>query len=361
MADFQKLGPHGIQATGDVLTWAAKAPIVKAVGSPNILRVARPDAIKIWRWYFEIQDINRNGAFILEAALGHLGDAPCDLIELYNETAQHGYEGLDRYITFHEEAVAYLESIRPDLPASQRNLQILGYSFSTGCPEQADWELLRRRKYGGVKVIGLHCYWGRQGYTEWHALRYRKAHEWTEGDHPPFVISECGIDAIEGGPKGWKLWPMSGQQYLDQLKGYDTELAKDTYVIGGTPFTGGPTPDWNNFNTDELLGMMKLTPLAPVLTIPKYPQEEPMPDNPIHNMLKDIWTRQGANWNDEDAFCQTALALAGLNGEIIYPMPSKDGNWQNLTSYPGYIVAYMNPVYSYNQATGEVFKGLPPF
>ncbi len=282
MSDFQKTGPHCIKASRDALHWARQAPIVKAVNDTTPLRVARPDAIRIYRRYFSSQLITRAGEEVVVDVLLALGDATCDFIELYNETAQHGYEGLDRYITFHAEAVAYLESIRHTLPTQQQYIQILGYSFSTGCPEQADWELLRRRRYGGVRAIGMHCYWGRRGFTPWHALRYRQAHEWTEGDHPPFIITECGIDRIEDGYPGWKLVPnMTGQQYLDQLKGYDAELCKDAYVIGATPFTAGPTSDWNSFETDGLVGMMRLTPLAPALSIPTYEptaleEEEPV-------------------------------------------------------------------------------------
>lgn len=277
MADFQRMGPHVIKATGDALNWARQAPIVKALNDPSPLRAARPDAIKIYRKFFPVQDINRPGGEVVDEVMAALGDAPCDLIELYNETAQHQYENLDRYITFHEEATSWLETLRPHLVSHRQHIQILGYSFSTGCPEQEDWELLRSRNYGGVKVIGIHEYWGRQGFTEWHALRHRNAHKWTEGDHPPFCITECGIDAIEGGTKGWKLMPgLTGQQYLDQLKGYDAEIGKDAYVVGATPFTAGPTPDWSNFETDSLVGMMRLTPQAPALSIPPYQQEAPV-------------------------------------------------------------------------------------
>jgi hypothetical protein len=78
-------------------------------------------------------------------------------------------------------------------------------------------------------------------------------------------------------------------------------------------------------------------------------------------MIRDIFNRQGANWNPDDAFGAYILNEAKTKGRVIYPMPSKDGSWQNLSSYPGYIVAYTNPVLSYKQATGVVKEGLPPF
>lgn len=56
----------------------------------------------------------------------------------------------------------------------------------------------------------------------------------------------------EGGTVGWKLSGITGEEYVRLLKAYDTELQRDDFVLGATVFTAGPTPDWANFDTDEI-------------------------------------------------------------------------------------------------------------
>ncbi len=267
MTTFYKTGPHVIRATTDASRWTSKAPIVKAVDQTLTLRRARPDALKIYRKYFAIQDIARHGASVASEVVAALGDAPCDVVELYNETNQHMYENLSRYVEFTREAVEWLTEHRPDLV-------LAAFSFSTGCPELEDWLYISSENFAGSRLIALHEYWGRRGFTPWHALRHRTIHNWLNGHHPPFVITECGIDNVEDGARGWKKFGISPQTYLQQLIEYDHLIQNDEYIVGATPFTSGATPDWSSFDTDGLVGHMALDPLAPGLAIPSYEESK---------------------------------------------------------------------------------------
>lgn len=93
----------------------------------------------------------------------------------------------------------------------------------------------------------------------WHCLRYRRtvAELRAAGFKiKPLIIGECGID---GGvepvyrPKtGWKTF-VSEDEYLSELKWYDSELMKDDYVEAATIFTAGPNDEWMDFEVTESL------------------------------------------------------------------------------------------------------------
>ncbi len=240
------LGPHVILSTPSGTDWLRRCGIMKSIDNRQALHEATTAHTRIFRHYFANQDINRNGANVAAEVLASLGDAPANFIELYNEVAVKLGAGLERHVALTAEAVAYLKVTRPDLT-------IVGYSIPTGNIEQADWDYLRAHQFGDVQVIGWHSYWGNSGFTLDNALRYRQF--WRPGD-PTLVLSECGHDKVEGGKGGWKLDGISAEQYASELTAYDLMIAQDHYVLGATPFTSGPTPDWANFDMD---------PIAPLL------------------------------------------------------------------------------------------------
>ena len=263
---MSKIGPHVIKPTGDALDWARVAPVVKALDDTTALKQSPRATVRIFRRYFPDQNVGLPGGAIVEAVLRALGDAPATHVEAFNECFQRLGQGLERHVDFTAEAVVRLRQLRPDLT-------LVGYCFSTGQPEQTDWDYLRQHEYGGATCIGIHEYWGGQGFTPWHALRHRTAHEWTQGDHPLFLITECGRDRVEGGKGGWKADGLTREAYYAELQAYEQELLKDPYVIAATPFTGGPTPDWENFTTDPLSGWLAAaaTPLPPTPEVPTVP------------------------------------------------------------------------------------------
>lgn len=184
-----KLGPHAIRPTPEAVDWARVAPVVKAIDDTTALRQATRATIRLFRHYFPLQDIERPGADVAAEVLRGLGDAPATHVELFNETAQRLGQGLERHVEMTREAIAYVAQHRPDLT-------VVAFCFSTGNPEREDWEYLRARRYGNARVIGLHQYFSKNGFTLYNGLRHRLVHEWTEGDHPPFIVNECGIDDV---------------------------------------------------------------------------------------------------------------------------------------------------------------------
>lgn len=323
MTVVAKLGPHGIKASPDTLVWARVAPVVKALDDAEPIRQAAKATIRIYRRYFPNQDVHRNGGSVVQEVLQALGTAPATHIELYNECFQRLGQGLQEYVAFTWEATTYLERVRPDLA-------LVGFCFSTGNPEQTDWEYLRENRYGGAKVIGLHEYWGAQGFSTWNALRYRRVHEWTQGDHPPFLVTECGRDRVEGGHGGWKADGLTEDAYLAELRAYEAELMRDPYVLAATPFTCGPTPDWASFDMDPFADDLAAT-TGPLPTPP--PQEPTVPDVVLSVPMRHSHAAEG-NWGAGEPF-------GPVKGVVIHSTGGSGTTLEN--EYTGTINWFQNP------------------
>jgi lysozyme len=224
------MGPHAILSSSAALTWAAVAPLAKALDNTQILTAAQPSAIKVFRHYFAVQNLDdaAGTANAIIAALNGYRD-PNLYVEVWNEA---------------HPTVAQLGAVVPLLHAA--GVKVAGGSWGTGDYTAADWEI---PKQAGCDATAVHCYWGTQGFTLWEALRYRQF--WQAGDLP-VLISECGFNAVEGGVSGWHLGGLSATQYTNELVSYAQTIAQDAYVLGATPFTSGPTPDWANYEVDSI-------------------------------------------------------------------------------------------------------------
>lgn len=246
-----KLGVHIIRPTAAAMKLAAHMPVVKAIDSTAPLQAAQPGAIKVYRLY--LTDAEQNDylygvdggvrlANRVMYALNGYRDANL-YVELLNEKGQRLHNGLIEHVRMMKEAVPILHTA---------GLKVAGFSFSTGNPEREDWEYLRIHQFCGVDAIAIHTYWGNYGLTVYNALRYRMVHTWLNGVHPPFVITECGRDAVEGGRAGYKLDGITDDVYLHELSLYAHALNDDEYVLGATIYTAGATPDWAYFDIDDL-------------------------------------------------------------------------------------------------------------
>lgn len=173
-------------------------------------------------------------------------------------------------------------------------------SFSTGVPEWEDIPAFlpavrAARQHGGV--LSLHEYDaptmqrsvgaglpGRPSYPDRGALtlRYRWWYEdylKPQGLVIPLIITEAGVDGQVGnrpGPKGlgwrdfdgyWRDVGLGGDPlafYLQELAWYDSELRKDSYVLGWTLFTVGPMNDhWRSFDVTPYLRQLATTVVVP--------------------------------------------------------------------------------------------------
>lgn len=250
------LGPHVIRPTSAALTWARRAKLVKVLDDTTALQAAPADALRIFRHYFGDQSLTASPASIADAIIDALAGYrhPNLYVEApFNEAYQELGQGLEAYVALTAQVTALLHAA---------GLKVAGFCFGTGHPDLHAWTYLKAHGFAGVDAIALHEYWGSQGFTGWNALRYRKAHALLGAGHPPFVITECGRDTVEGGAGGWRVCGLTGQQAASEINAYGDETARDPYVLGVTPFTAGPTPGeppkgWDPFDLDDISGLIR--------------------------------------------------------------------------------------------------------
>ena len=257
-----KLGPHHILRGDD--SWARVAPVLKAVGDPGILTVAREDAVRIFRrvWDEAQQDEilrrldhDRVHREILDALGGYRH--PRLYVEALNEVPK----------SWRGQYIELLALVVPRL--HEAGLKVAGPSWATGDYETEDWDAFRAVGWCDLDLIALHAYWSTRGQTRWNASRWGTY--WSKGD-PPVVVTECGRDRVRDGDahvnEGWLPLDNSGKYgyaagsqqvtadaFIEELAVYDRVLEVMPEVVGATPFTCGPTRDWadKGFDMDPLV------------------------------------------------------------------------------------------------------------
>jgi GH25 family lysozyme M1 (1,4-beta-N-acetylmuramidase) len=265
---LSRLGPHDLRGLPAGLLWASKASIVKSVGSTAAIRVAPEHALRVYRWpWNEVeQDLIlklTDASSLVGKILSGLGGYrhPNLWVELLNEVHR---DRSPEYRALALEAVPVLHA---------HGLKVALPSWSTGSYEQEDWDGWRAIGWAGADAIALHAYWGALGPTIYNGLRWRRY--WRPGDLP-VLITETGIDAIEGSRGGWKMSGLTDEQYLRDLVAYDAEIAKDPYVLGACVFTTSPThdehSDWRPFGVDALC--QRLADLSASTPAPPAPPQE---------------------------------------------------------------------------------------
>jgi len=248
-----RLGPHVIVPTEQAIFWAERANTVlnfdgSGLGVSALL--AAPDsALRIFRHYFQNQDLGRSGVDVANDVLAALGGYrhPNLYAQLYNERGHDMASGVPDLLRLTQEAVPVLHAA---------GVKVAGFAFSTSWPDFESWMFLAANGFGGVDAIILHEYWAWGGFTLENALHHRQLHQWAPA-HPPFIIGECGRDNIpaegSGGQAGWQRQGVSPADYVAELIDYDSRILEDGYVLGATAFTNGPTPDWTAFDLDGLV------------------------------------------------------------------------------------------------------------
>jgi len=268
----------------------AKAPllragIVKAIGEVGVLKLAKPTAMKIYRPRIPqsaeqfAADPYRQGQECAATAIAELGgwNDPHLYVETWNEPP--GQRGPDR-----EKLLTLVRGFSDHCHA--QGYRVAGYCFATGNPEPEDVRYYAANGWGGVDLVAYHGYWGNQGLTDWHALRYRKIWTWSGGRCPPIVITESGRDAIEGGKRGWRN-SCSEQQYRSELAQYRAALSSDQRqgipVVGSTPFVWSPTAEWQPFDMEPFGDLIGDWEVNWALVSPAKPKEATMAVTRIGN------------------------------------------------------------------------------
>jgi len=131
---------------------------------------------------------------------------------------------------------------------------VAGFSWSTGNPTDAKWDMIVPYMAEAAAAVDLHSF--HEYYSPWALTsewgRYRKF----EQAMPPYarkpvIITECGFDAT-GQPNGGYLGKLTDAEYLDILKQYDQVLLQDPYLLGSTIFQWGDG-SWPSFDISPII------------------------------------------------------------------------------------------------------------
>ena len=71
----------------------------------------------------------------------------------------------------------------------------------------------------------------------------------------PIIIGELGYAADSA--HGYLSGGSSSTQFTDWLTWYDSEIKKDSSVLGATLFQSGDGGTWQSFNVDSIMGWLK--------------------------------------------------------------------------------------------------------
>ncbi len=131
---------------------------------------------------------------------------------------------------------------------------------------------LRRGKELGA-ILSVHAYWENADPSQdkYNALRYREAYKIVPADAQiPVVISEASSgNGYDTGKKG--------QAWVDDMAKYDTELMKDTYVLGACGYQLGGQESNLRSALPQYAAYIAKTPtvLAPIAPSPTSPVDTP--------------------------------------------------------------------------------------
>ncbi len=191
-----------------------------------------------------------------------------DALEYKNEWRQYLSEDLARRVR-EEHVFAKL--------CHDYGVLFIGGSLSVGSSEKEDILYYLQQGWGGMDLLGLHCYWQRNKPQDyWTAEWYLQIHEWTNGNHPPMALTEWGIDNVDNAGAGWIAQGISGEDYTRQL---DTNAARlPWYIKWAFIFGHCMTKVWEKFDTRTITSVLidgihdDTVPVAPIIMPPAQPQ-----------------------------------------------------------------------------------------
>jgi hypothetical protein len=230
----------------------------------------------------------------VEMLLGRLNEAPwVRAVELPNEPAIPDLESCRRLAEFTHEACRLLV-VRGFKPGAL----VLSTGNPAGPPEnplptiREKWRLLgpalEQAAYYVKHEYGMRRMAPPDG---WHLLAYRRDVQYLREFGyrvPPILITETGID-YDANPNlaGWAAQGITEDEYLGQLRWYDTELQKDPEVLMATPFIWLDY-NWPSFSIPESLSR-KIAAYIHDSGAPNAPPEGPtMPETNNPNLPENL-------------------------------------------------------------------------
>lgn len=365
---MNKLGQH-------VNAWTSSARGTVRAAPPKVLKVlsssidrseidrwrrARPDGILVYRHYFpneSFDDVAGRCNALMHAA-AQIKEYKLDYVETpWNEA---GYSGDD--LRRHNQASV----------EATRILQGYGYkvavgNFSVGWLHidehgNSDWPLFYDA-LSAADAISIHEYSAptMQHNQSWHCLRYRRMWELLPLDcRKPVLITETGIDwgvlayELTGwrGGNGAPATPIN--EYVNQLRWYAEEMAKDSYVLGATIFACGQFGDWASFDVaavGEIESLLRETIGEAV----QPPVEGNVSPDEFIRWAADKFKRAGVAFNAEAGLVKFWLDEARAGRYLGSPesgeFPSENGRYV--------LQEFANAIIHYDRQTGRIARGIP--
>lgn len=323
-------GPHVTRIlTSAADQWCRVAPIVKALDDPFPLTIARDDAYRVFRAFFQFQDLDASPGSVANTILGRLKGYRHP--RLYAEM----YVGINPADA--ERHASLLAEVQKLL--KQEGILTAGPSWYDG---NGTLDLMTTY-FGFVDAWATQGYWGNTPTgtpwaqyepRPWHALRYRQLFPI---DGRPVFITESGRDAIaeEGtaGQAGWLKQGCSQEEYLAEIEAADAVYRQDgayatlyslgTYDVPDDPANQGP------FDTTSLAGYLsKVTVQTPTPgPSPKPPRPTP-PASGLRLLGFDFSSRQGRVDLAEAQACGRHFALIKASESNWYTNPQFADHWE---------------------------------
>lgn len=247
---LDKLGPHGQKSTEEYLRWAAVARIAKSldIGALAEAKKRNPTLFTIYRFPLEDAEKETVGpdqlADMVLAKIAETQFRP-DVCEYKNEWRCYVRDDAARHL---RETRQYVKRLHA------QGLAVGAGDWPFGCPEQSDVLYWQAEGWGGADYLLMHAYSNKVAgpHDMWHMLRHRLVHTWTNGNHPPIIKTEVGIDDLDQMGSGWKAQGMSAEEYLQFLIAYNAEIMQDDYVKGALVYTAAPWPDMAMYDSDGI-------------------------------------------------------------------------------------------------------------
>lgn len=247
---LDKIAPHGQRTTNEGIRWAAVARGYKSLDLAALksAKETNPSLFTIYRLPLDDPQKESVGpeewAGMILAKIAEVGFS-ADAYEYKNEWRCYVKDDAARHIAELRRFSAIMHS--------HGHATIAG-SWPFGCPNQDDVVFWQDEGWGDCDYLGMHEYSNRVAgpHDLWHMLRHRLVHTWTNGNHPPILITEAGIDDLDGMGNGWLNQGMSAEEYQQFLVDYNAELMKDEYVLCAFVFTSGGWGGMEGFETDGI-------------------------------------------------------------------------------------------------------------
>jgi hypothetical protein len=227
-----------------------------------------------------------------------------NVVEVYNEAISSSTAKADQELfdTFQGVFAYRIWDMNPNVRVGLFCLPTGNFGFA-GEPKLADFPKAMALPKNKV-FICLHEYswftWDWQSPAR--CLRYRQQMAGLSGYQ--VLITECGMTqgVVTGRPDlGWRSG-VPRNAFVEGAKWYDSELMKDSYIVGAAMFTCGTSFGWDTFEctaewVEAATGAPPSEPAPP----------KPQPQETLEQYVRRVsWDKVGVNYNPDAAFVRYA-------------------------------------------------------